>query len=120
MKFAVALNDQGRFAPTQVLEFSLLPECNAHVWKGMVAESMKDLADQVNCASAFLDEFGGPFIKLRVLEVGQQTPDPADEEKPTLESVNRSLIQANAELNQVIEKIGLSRPTLKLIERVSS
>ena len=97
MKFAVAINPQGRYAPTIVGEFIYDPIFDVHVWKGKLATNMKELAEQVNAASAFLTNWNTPFVTLRVVELESQE-DPMD-------STKQSLIQANAELLNVIERL---------------
>jgi len=101
MKYAVAINSQGRFAPTIVGEFVYDPEHDLHVWKAKLATTMKELAEQVNEASAFLTNWNTPFVTLRVVEV---------DAKPELrDSTKESLIQANAELLAVISCCGMTK-----------
>lgn len=117
-KFAVAIHDQGRFAPTCVGDFQFLPDIGAHVWKAKTAETMKDLAEQMNGAFLSWKEFGNPFINLRVIEIGATTNERAREENDegvTVESTNRSLVQANGELRDVIAKCNAPRRKLELV-----
>lgn len=68
--YAVALNDQGRYASTVVGEFTFVPEAGRHIWNGNVAHSMAELAEQVNCAIKAIVNFGDPFKTIEVVRVG--------------------------------------------------
>jgi putative intracellular protease/amidase len=110
-RFAVALNEQGRFAATTVGDFTLVPEAGRHVWKGKIAASAAELADQVNGAIKSIIDFGDPF-KIEVIAVGGQLQS-ADcrlqiEEKKQTEII----LEANRQLQNVIE-MGTPKP-LKL------
>jgi hypothetical protein len=72
-RYAVALNDQGRFAPTVVGDFAFVPEAGRHIWNGKVATSMAELAEQVNGAIKSIVNFGDPFKTIEVVPVGKQT-----------------------------------------------
>lgn len=99
-KYAVAICDQGRHAPTVVGEFVFLPEHSLHAWKGKIATSMKELSEQVNLATAFLDSWGTPFVTLRIVPI-----DPEEEPDTTKES----LIAANQELLEVIRNLEIRK-----------
>ncbi len=95
MKYAVAINDQGRSSPTIVLDFVYQQNENVHVWKGKFATNMRELAYQVNEASEHLRNLGmdTAFVTLRVVEI---------EAEESVDSRIRSLEQANAELRAII------------------
>lgn len=117
MKYAVSISDQGRFAPTQVGDFCFLPEHNLHVWKGTLATTMRELAEQVNAATASLLEFGSPFTTLRVVEVDVAAA--VDENIPTPETTNAALLEANRELRETIARMSIRKPSLRLIEEAA-
>lgn len=110
-RFAAAINDQGRFAPTSVGDFDFIPEANAHIWRGRIASSAKELSEIVNGAIASLAGFQSPFTTLSVIQVGAPAESPADENKSTLETENEALRAANQELNEVISRLS-ARPAL--------
>ena len=112
MKYAVCISDQGRFAPTCVGDFSFLPDQNLHVFKGILASSAKELSDQVNAAVASLSAYGSPFTTLRIVEISDVEEV---EDVSTDESTKESLIQANAELNEVIKTIAPKPKKLSLV-----
>lgn len=118
-KFAAALNDQGRFANTNIAGFTLIPE-GYHTWKGKVASSMEELAEHVNEAVAGLEEFGSPFFKLRIVRIGAPVaaaPEQVDEDVVTPVTVKAALVDANQQLNETIRDISDRRtPSLKLRE----
>lgn len=118
-KFAAALSEQSRFVNTKIGDFYFVPDIGAHIWQSKTAETMEELADQVNGAVASLAVLGDPFATLRVVQIGSSVIEVEAEVDPdavTEESVKTSLIQANQELNQVIQQVAPPRPTLKLIE----
>ncbi len=69
MKYAVAICDQGRFAPTVVADFVYQSKENLHVWKGTFATSMSELCQQVNEALEALKTWADPWLTLRVVEI---------------------------------------------------
>ena len=72
-KYAVALNRQSKFAPTEVGEFVFVPEYDRHLWKSKTASNMAELAEQVNGAINSVINFGDPFQTLEVVQV--EKPD---------------------------------------------
>jgi hypothetical protein len=71
MKYAVAICDQGRFAPTVVADFVYQSKENLHVWKGTFATSMSELCQQVNEALKALETWADPWLTLRVVEIDE-------------------------------------------------
>lgn len=81
-KFAIALNDQGRFSPTVIGEFIFQSKENLHVWKGKFATSMKEMAYQVNEAVQFMPTFADQFVTLRVVEIKDEEIYPTEPADP--------------------------------------
>jgi hypothetical protein len=115
-RFAVVLNEQGRFAQTCVGEFNLLPEVGRHVWKGTLAETAEELASQVNGALKALVEFGDPFLTIEVVAVGDEKLGSKKAEVGNGEPDTSELIlEANRQLQEVIEQIGNRPGRLKVL-----
>lgn len=119
MKFAAALNQQGRFANTRIGDFLFVPEFEAHVWQGKSAETASELAEQVNGAIASLIPLNDPFLSLRVLPIGSPSPvavEAAGPDEATPQSVKEALVETNGQLQKVVTQMAQPRPTLKLVE----
>lgn len=103
-RFAVCLNEQGQFAATCVSDFNLLPAVGRHVWKGKLAETAVELAEQINGALKSLAEFGDPFKTLEVISVGKdgsRTAEGGNGEVKTSDII----LEANRQLQEVIEQV---------------
>lgn len=106
MGFAACLNKQGQFSATVIGDFALLPEVGRHVWKGKIANTSAELAEQVNGAIKSVQAFGDPFQSVEVVEIEAGVEDARSEGDK--DSVIASLRTANRELNEVIKH--LQRP----------
>lgn len=115
IRFAAAIIDQGRHAPTCVGDFNFVPEANAHIWKGLVATTLSELAEHVNGAVKSIEELQSPFVTMRVVQVGEGQEQENDEVS-TLRSTNAALVEQNRQLNDVIAKCQPPRPTLTLVD----
>lgn len=119
-RFAAAINDQGRFAPTSVGDFNFVPEANAHIWKGKFATSAADLAEQVNGAVLSVAAWGNPHVTLHVVEFGA-SPEVVDENASTPESEKEALLETIRELRETILHLQTpgapaNGPTLRILE----
>lgn len=121
-RFAAAINDQGRFANVNVGDFILTEQSGRHTWQGKTAATIEELAEQVNGAIASLTAFGNPWLELKVIavDVKPEEQKPADsktgEEPVTDDSVKSALVDANAELQNLLGKTVPKKPTLELIQ----
>jgi hypothetical protein len=98
-KFAAALNEQSRFAGGAIGDFILVPEIGRHVWKGKIATTTAELAEQVNGAVKEIAVFRDPFKTLEVVSVGIPTEMASEEDK---DSIIAALKTANAELRTAL------------------
>lgn len=73
MRYAVCLNEQGRFSSVNIGDFTKRPEVNdRHVFKGIFAETIDELAEQVNAAVKSVAAYADPFQVVEVVGVKQQ------------------------------------------------
>jgi hypothetical protein len=127
MKFAAAINDQGRFANTCIGDFRFVPEFGAHIWKGLNGSTPIEMLEQINGAVKSLEELNDPFAKLRVvmIEDGAEAPVEVDENKSTLESENEALRETVRELQNMLAEVtapraSVSGATLRLLEEAKT
>lgn len=103
-KFAVALNDQGRFAQTVVGDFTMVPEAGRHVWQGEIATSMVELAEQVNGAIKSIIDFRDPFKTIEVIAVGEMRSAECGVRSGEKDQT-AIILEANRQLQDVIEHV---------------
>lgn len=100
-KYAVALTQQSRFAPTKVGEFLHDPKCDRHIWQGKTASTMAELAEHTNAALQSLIDFRDPFLGIELIKVEsgkQEEPFPASYLTRQLNAVGTTGCQTHKEV----------------------